>query len=87
VLLPSPSLGPQVRLGGEALQVLELLPVAPYPLPANVGERDAGVWLLTDERLVDGDQARAFQLGEVAGEVPVGQSQRALQEHEVGVFR
>ena len=72
------------RGGRQSLEPVELLPVRRGPLLADRGERSVGIGALSHERLLDPDQAGVFQLGQVAREVALGETGRALQEHEVG---
>src|SRR5580765_120861 len=71
-------------LAGGAPQLFELLPVPADGVAALRRERDGGVWHLALERLDDRDEAAAFELGQVAGQVAFGQSRQRLEEQEVG---
>src|SRR4051794_11744533 len=76
---------PSRLAGAELLQPVELLPVPGDAAPALGGELEPRVRLLAHEALLDRHQAALLELGQVTGEIALGQARRALEEEEVGI--
>ena len=76
---------PPTRSESRAPQPFELVPVVSDALPALGRQGDVRVGLLAHEALLDRDEPGVLELGQMAGEIALGQPSGALQEDEVGV--